>query len=112
MARQFNTPFDSIENTQGYLRLLSEELTRVLEELEAEGSHASASASSRYLDALRLACYKVQRLQHHVRASGRILNDLRLIRRLFDTHGDRMRKASESTQPPAAERKPLGLWSS
>jgi len=95
MEQQPNTPFNSIESAQDYLQLLAEELTRVLKEIESEREVASASVSSRYLDAVRLVCYKLQRLQQHVRASRRILNDLRLLRRLFD--------GSSASRPPDHE---------
>lgn len=109
MACQSKRPFESIESAQDYLRLLSEELTRVLEELEAERDFASASVSTRYLDAVRLACYKLEKLRQHVQASRRILNDLCLIRGLFDKRGDRVHQSPENAQALAGERELLGL---
>jgi signal transduction histidine kinase len=84
MSHQLQTPFESIENAQEYLRLLSEEVALVLREIEDDRTEAASSAQSRRLDALHLVCYKLQRLSHHVDSSRRILNDLRLLRRLFE----------------------------
>lgn len=84
MSQQLQTPFESIENAQEYLRLLAEEVAMVLGEIEDDRTDAASSAESRRLDALHLVCYKLQRLSHHVDSSRRILNDLRMLRRLFE----------------------------
>ena len=97
MACQSNTPFDSLESAQDYLRLLAEELTWVLKEVEVERELAFASVPSRYLDALQLVFYKLQRLEQHVRASRRLLNDLLLLRKLFDGKGGRTPQAHQDT---------------
>jgi len=109
MARRSNTPFDSIESTQDYLRLLSEELNHVLDEIETEREVASASASARYLDAVRLAHYKLSRLRQHILASRRIVNDIHLIKRLFDPKVDKRALHSADAQPLAEQSKPIGL---
>jgi hypothetical protein len=108
MACQSKTPFDSIESAQDYVRLLSEELTRVLTEFETEHEPESLLVSARHLDAVRLVCYKIQRLQHHLRASGRLLNDLRLLRRLFDSSVTSQREADQ-LRAVTEERDPLGV---
>jgi len=84
MAQQLETPFESIESAQEYLRLLAEEVACVLEEIEVDRDEAAKLGKNRRLDALHLVCYKLQRLGHHVDASKRILNDLRMLRRLFE----------------------------
>jgi hypothetical protein len=109
MAYQPKNPFDSIESAQDYLRLLAEELARVLGEVEAEQEFVSGDGSSRHLDALRLVCYKLQRLQQHVGTSRRILNDLRLLRRLFDSNSARTPLAHENTDAVTEQPKPLSL---
>jgi hypothetical protein len=83
MSRQLQSPFESIEGAQEYLRLLAEEVSSVLQEIESDRTEAARRGPSRRLDALHLACYKLQRLSHHVDAGKRILNDLRTLRRLF-----------------------------
>jgi hypothetical protein len=77
------TPFESIDNAQDYLRLLAEELARVIDEVEADSASVSGAAFSRRLDAVRLVSYKLRRLQQHIQASGRLLNDLRMLRRIL-----------------------------
>jgi hypothetical protein len=84
MSRQLQTPFETIEGAQEYLRLLAEEVSSVLHEIESDRTEAASLGPSRRLDALDLACYKLQRLSHHVDRGKRILNDLRMIRRLFE----------------------------
>ena len=84
MRQQLHTPFESIEGAQEYLHLLAEEIACVLQEIETDRTEAAALGHNRRLDALHLACFKLQRLGHHVDASKRILNDLRMLRRLFE----------------------------
>ena len=83
MDSELQTPFESIEGAQEYVRLLTEEVACVLEEVDAD-RNASTELGGRRLDALQLVCYKLQMLKQHMNASSRILNDLRLLRRLFE----------------------------
>jgi uncharacterized membrane protein YccC len=83
VSRRQETPFDSIESAQEYLRLLAEEVAVVLNDVEADAISAARPRSTRRIDALRLVLYKLQKLQQHVHASRRILNDLRTLRRLL-----------------------------
>lgn len=76
-------PFDSIENTQEYFRLLSETILEVKREIESNITAADEAKLSRRLEALRLILFKLQKLEDHVRSSGRLLNDLRILRRLL-----------------------------
>jgi hypothetical protein len=78
-----STPFDSIEGAQEYLALLRE---AVEEAKQTTGSDIDAETrlkSSRRLDALRLVWFKLEKLELHVKASCRLLNDLRTLRRLL-----------------------------
>jgi len=83
MKREQQSPFNSIEGTQEYVRLLAEEIVCVLEDIEADRK-AENAIGGRRLEALHLVSYKLQTLKQHINASSRILNDLRLLRRLFD----------------------------
>jgi len=83
MSQQLRTPFESLESAQEYMRLLAEELECILQEVDNDRGEAEKFGQSRRLDALHLVCYKLQRFSQHVDASRRILNDLRLLRRLF-----------------------------
>jgi hypothetical protein len=80
---QPETPFESIESAQEYLRLLAEEIVVVMHGVEADTESASVLDPARQIDALHLLLYKLQKLQQHVHASRRILNDLRTLRRLL-----------------------------
>jgi hypothetical protein len=106
MDQQPETPFESIESAQEYLCLLAEEVAVALDDVQADRESASGSNSARQLDALCLVLYNLHKLQQHIHASRRILNDLRTLRRLFA--GERSRAvpvprivggANEETEP-------------
>lgn len=75
--------FDSLESAQQYIALLSEVLeqtrTSIYEELEV----AEEAGAARSIDALQLVAYKLERLRHHLDGSRRVLNDLRMLRRIL-----------------------------
>jgi len=75
--------FDTIESAHEYIKLLSEVASDAKRDLEADVSSQDGVHPSRTQDAIRLASYKLDRLQLHMSASSRILNDLRSIRRLL-----------------------------
>ena len=77
------TPFDSVENTQEYFRFLSETLQEVKREIDRDIAAAADQKASRRVEALRLVLFKLQKLEEHVTASSRLLNDLRTLRRLL-----------------------------
>jgi len=77
------TPFDSVENAQSYIQLLIETLVEAKREIAADAASARSARSERRLEALRLVEYKLHRLEHHLTVSGRMLNDLRRLRRLL-----------------------------
>jgi hypothetical protein len=78
-----STPFDSVENTQEYFRFLLETLAEVTREIEGDIAVAVEVNSPRRVEALRLVQFKLQKLEEHVKASSRLLNDLRTLRRLL-----------------------------
>jgi hypothetical protein len=75
--------FDSIESAHDYIALLTEVVSDVKRDLEADSKAGSRSQNPRRLDAIRLAMYNLDKLHRHMSASARILNDLRSIRRLL-----------------------------
>jgi hypothetical protein len=83
MDYQHDGLFDTIESAHQYIKLLAEVVTDVRQDLENDALHGDASQLSRRQDAIRLALYQLERLQLHMRASSRILNNLRSIRRLL-----------------------------
>jgi len=82
-------PFYSIENAQEYMALLAEMISETRSDIESEIASTNPE-SSRYVDALRLVSYNLNKLDGHIRGSRRALNDLRALRRLiFQASRDR-----------------------
>ena len=82
MNKGWETPFESIEGAQKYMRLLAETVEEGRQEVEADIS-AQADPGDRRLQALRIVSYKLEKLAQHMKHSQRILNDLRSLRRLL-----------------------------
>ena len=78
-------PFHSIESAQEYLRLLAAEIETVRTEVSGYVRDAVREQAARRLDALHVVDYKLKQLSHHLHTSVRILNDLRMLRRLLIT---------------------------
>jgi DNA repair exonuclease SbcCD ATPase subunit len=83
MDYNFETPFDNIESAQKYLTLLSQGLQEATQNAEGDILGEANSQISRRRDALRLVAYKLEKLEQHIKASRRLLNDLRTLRRLL-----------------------------
>jgi hypothetical protein len=77
------TPFDSVENAQDYVKLLIEAVAEAKREIESDADAATESKSERRTEALRLVQHKLEKLEQHLKTSGRLLNDLRTLRRLL-----------------------------
>ena len=77
------TPFDSIESAHEYVTLLAVQVGVVRDALPDDFADATRETAGRRLDALRLVDYKLIQLEHHLTAAGRLLNDLRALRRLL-----------------------------
>lgn len=80
-------PFQSIEGTQEFLFLMLESIRETAANIAAEEIERREAGQDRHADALRLIQYKLDRLQWHTSQSGRLLNDLRSLRRLL--YGER-----------------------
>ena len=78
-----DTPFDSLESAQEYVRLLASELESVRAGIQKDIGEAERDQAIRRLDALQIVEYKLKQLAQHLSASHRILNDLRMLRRLL-----------------------------
>jgi hypothetical protein len=96
-----STPFDSIEGAQEYLALLREAVEEAKQTAGTDIDAETKSKSSRRLDALRLVWFKLEKLELHVKASCRLLNDLRSLRRLLLE--ERSVPAPEKQKPLASE---------
>jgi hypothetical protein len=90
-------PFDSIESAHEYVHLLREQLLEVRQSVGEDISQAESVGATRRLDALRLVDYKLSQLGEHLSVGGRILNDLRALRRLL--LGERDEAPSSAPQP-------------
>ena len=77
------SPFASLESAQEYISLLGTVVDDTLNEIQQEIDLAAKEHAERRQEALFLVNYKLTRLRHHVTATGRLLNDLRTLRRLL-----------------------------
>jgi hypothetical protein len=77
------TPFDSIEGSLEYIGLLREAIDTAKKSVAQQSERASEEAAPRRLEALQLIAYKLDRLAWHVDGSRRLLNDLRMLKRLL-----------------------------
>jgi hypothetical protein len=76
-------PFDSVDGAHEYVTLLYAALAETRAALAEDARRAEDEGAARRLDALRLVGYKLDRLERHLDASRRLLNDLRTLRRLL-----------------------------
>jgi hypothetical protein len=77
------TPFDSIESAQEYVRLLAEQVEEVRGHVADDTADAVRERATRRVQALQLADYKLKQLAAHLGGARRALNDLRLLHRLL-----------------------------
>ncbi len=77
------TPFDTIEGSSEYVRMLADSLAEARREIEEEVANAVSEGAERRKDALMLASYNLAKLDSHISSCRRILNDLRTLRRLL-----------------------------
>jgi Cu/Ag efflux protein CusF len=77
------TPFYTIESALEYTALLCETIVESRNAVAANIAAASAEGATRRRDALQLALYKLDQLAKHIDVSHRLMNDLRIIRRLL-----------------------------
>jgi hypothetical protein len=83
VSYEAETPFDSIEGSHEYVALLAEALNEARRDVEAEISAAEDDRADRRKEALLLVSYNLAKLNLHITNSRRILNDLRMLRRLL-----------------------------
>ena len=76
-----DNPFDTIESAQEFLALFDAAIASALEDVQRDLK--AAEDAPRRAEALRLAVYKLEKLEHHIGRSKRMANDLRMIRRLL-----------------------------
>ena len=83
MSYRSETPFDNIESSHEYVRLLAEAVEVSIAEVEADLALASADGADRRKEALQLVLFNLNKLRGNMKSSRRILNDLRTLRRLL-----------------------------
>ena len=76
------TPFDNIESSHQYVAMLAEAIEEARLEVESEIALMNG-APERRKEALQIVAYNLAKLSLHITTSGRILNDLRTLRRLL-----------------------------
>ena len=97
MSNEQRTPFDSIESAQEYVALLADAVTEASQRIAEDVAVTSdLTGSDRRLAALRLIDYKLAHLHDHLSVSRRILNDLRMLRRLLYGDGPNETRVSEA----------------
>lgn len=80
---QPQTPFDSIESSHQYVALLAQAIEEARADVTSDIALAVADRADRRREALQLVLYNLSKLEMHMAASRRILNDLRTLRRLL-----------------------------
>jgi|HigsolmetaAR201D_1030396.scaffolds.fasta_scaffold11600_2 hypothetical protein len=77
------SPFDSIESAHEFVELLLEAVNESEQEVAADIEDADRKDLQRRKEALLLVAHKLKCLSGHLTKSRRLLNDLRLLRRLL-----------------------------
>jgi len=77
------TPFDSIEGSHRYIAMLAEAIEEAQADIDSEILLAVAEHAARRKEALQLVAFNLTKLNSHITASSRILNDLRTLQRLL-----------------------------
>jgi len=75
--------FASIESAQEYLGLLAQVIIESQQAVQADIQRNIESESPRRVEALRLVGYNLEKLASHIKTSRKILNDLRMLRRIL-----------------------------
>lgn len=76
-------PFDSIESAQDFMTVLAATILDEMKDLKRDYEAALREGEGRRAQALELAMFKLKSLSCHVQKSRRVLNDLRMLRRLI-----------------------------
>jgi hypothetical protein len=77
------SPFDTIESAQEFIGLFEKAIVEALADIEEDMANAELEDAQRRVEALRLVGYKMDKLACHISQSRRLLNDLRMLRRIL-----------------------------
>ena len=106
MKTPANNQFDSLESAYQYIGVLTDVLEETRNDINGEVELAENSGAARRIDALQLVAYKLERLRHHLDDSRRILNDLRMLRRVLQVDAPNDREGVSYNQGDALARDP------
>jgi cysteine sulfinate desulfinase/cysteine desulfurase-like protein len=82
MSYTSDTPFDNIESSHQYVSLLHDAIEEARREVDEEIAFSNGGGERRK-EALQIVAYNLAKLSFHMQTSGRLLNDLRTLRRLL-----------------------------
>lgn len=82
-AEAIEQPFESIESAHEYMNILAATTLEVMSDLKRDRDLALRDGDARRAQAIDLAIFKLKMLGCHVHKSRRMLNDLRILRRLI-----------------------------
>jgi len=82
-AQEIELPFDSIESAHEYMNILAVTTLEAMTELRRDRDEALRNGEQRRAQAIDLAIFKLKMLGCHIHKSRRMLNDLRILRRLI-----------------------------
>src|SRR5260370_8277444 len=82
-VEEIEGPFDSIESAHDYMNILAATTLEVMSELKRDRDQALRAGEHRRAQAIDLAMFKLKMLGCHIYKSRRMLNDLRILRRLI-----------------------------
>jgi hypothetical protein len=77
------TPFDSIESAQQFVKLLIEAIEESRRDVDADIARAESNRLERQKQALQLVSKNLAKLSRYMTTSRRILKNLRTLRRLL-----------------------------
>jgi hypothetical protein len=83
MSYASDTPFDNIESSHQYVSLLHDAIEEARREVDEEIAFSTRGDAERRKEALQIVAYNLAKLSFHMKTSGRLLNDLRTLRRLL-----------------------------
>ena len=81
--RDIGSPFETIESAQEYMNILAATALEVMAELKQDREAALREGADRRAQAIDIAILKLKQLSCYTFKSRRMLNDLRIIRRLI-----------------------------
>ena len=87
MKLEATAAFASIESAQEYLGLLAQVIIESQQAVQADIQRNIESESPRRVEALRLVGYNLEKLASHIKTSRKVLNDLRMLRRILQQRG-------------------------